>query len=180
MSQDAITRSRHLPRLKRDARSRVINYRLVTAEPWLSAFDGSRTIPRCRASANERGRGVGAMRAVSSFIVHRDAEIVAKAKGSARGSVNTKHSLAYRLKRNLYSVRLPRPRGEEGDVPGRTGVGGRCREATRTKRAEAKLRGDAEGGRATSGVAGGRVGSTAQRARGPPLIDLCSGFSSPL
>lgn len=33
-----------------------------------------------------------------------------KQRRSARGSVNTKHSLAYRLKRNLYSVRLPRLR----------------------------------------------------------------------
>lgn len=59
--------------------------------------------------------------------------------------------------------------------------GGRCREATQTKRAWANSAATRRRGRkGTSGVAGGRVGSTAQRARGPPLIDLCSSFNGPL
>jgi len=93
-----------------------------------------------------------------------------KQRRSARGSVNTKHSLAYRLKRNLYSVRLPQLRRKtEADVEKRR----RQREPGLTPRRR-------EGRKGTSGVAGGRVGSTAQRARGPPLIDLCSSFSGPL
>lgn len=93
-----------------------------------------------------------------------------KQRRSARGSVNTKHSLAYRLKRNLYSVRLPRLRRKT-----------KADAEKRRRQSEPGLTPRRRGGRkGTSGVAGGRVGSTAQRARGPPLIDLCSSFSGPL